>query len=299
MEKANPEQKAPKTKEGRSSENSIKPTEDNKPKYSRNEDQLWTSQRMVGQERKECLPGTRKHSEGPTLADGTPRRQDAEEPNTATKGTRNQRNLPAKLMPIVAIAQRRQRGHRRRTSPRRGQMLCRKATPEPLSSEKPNRVESLCRMPFLHQFLMLIRTMRVAVVGAGVSGLVAAYTLARAGVHVVLYEKEDYLGGHAHTLCVDGIDIDLGFMVCNRVTYSNTMAFFEELGVDLELSDMSFSVSLDNGKGCEWGSSNGLAGLFAQKSNALNPFFWRMITEIVQFKQHVIEYALFPLFSND
>eukprot|EP01018_Ginkgo_biloba_P030451 Gb_22960 [translate_table: standard] len=135
-----------------------------------------------------------------------------------------------------------------------------------------------------------IRTMRVAVVGAGVSGLVAAYTLARAGVHVVLYEKEDYLGGHAHTLCVDGIDMDLGFMVWNRVTYSNTMAFFEELGVDLELSDMSFSVSLDNGKGCEWGSSNGLAGLFAQKSNALNPFFWRMIREIVQFKRHVIEY---------
>ncbi|KAH9315263.1 hypothetical protein KI387_023890, partial [Taxus chinensis] len=132
--------------------------------------------------------------------------------------------------------------------------------------------------------------MRVAVIGAGVSGLAAAYTLARAGVDVVLYEKEDYFGGHARTLCVDGIDVDLGFMICNRVTYSNLMAFFEELGVDLELSDMSFSVSLDNGKGCEWSSSNGLSGLFAQKSNALNPCFWQMIREIVKFKQDVLEY---------
>jgi len=63
--------------------------------------------------------------------------------------------------------------------------------------------------------------MRVAVVGAGVSGLVAAYTLARAGVHVVVYEKETYLGGHARTFSVDGIDMDLGFMVCNRVSFQS------------------------------------------------------------------------------
>jgi cyclopropane-fatty-acyl-phospholipid synthase len=69
------------------------------------------------------------------------------------------------------------------------------------------------------------------------------------------------------------------------------MRFFEELGVDLELSDMSFSVSLDNGKGYEWAISNGLAGLFAQKTNVLNPFFWQMLCEILKFKQHVVEYA--------
>ena len=73
------------------------------------------------------------------------------------------------------------------------------------------------------------------------------------------------------------------------------MGFFEELGVDLELSDMSFSVSLDNGKGCEWSSSNGLSGLFAQKSNAFNLYFWQMIREIVKFKQDVLQYAHPPV----
>lgn len=61
--------------------------------------------------------------------------------------------------------------------------------------------------------------MRVAVVGAGISGLVSAYVLAKAGVNVVLYEKEDYLGGHARTVNVDGVDFDLGFMVFNRVSH--------------------------------------------------------------------------------
>ncbi|KAJ6430242.1 hypothetical protein OIU84_021617 [Salix udensis] len=61
--------------------------------------------------------------------------------------------------------------------------------------------------------------MRVAVVGAGISGLVSAYVLAKAGVEVVLYEKDDYLGGHAKTVTFDGVDLDLGFMVFNRVSH--------------------------------------------------------------------------------
>ncbi|KAJ6903696.1 hypothetical protein NC651_021008 [Populus alba x Populus x berolinensis] len=132
--------------------------------------------------------------------------------------------------------------------------------------------------------------MRVAVVGAGISGLVSAYVLAEAGVEVVLYEKEDYLGGHAKTVSFDGVDLDLGFMVFNRVTYPNMMEFFESLGIDMELSDMSFSVSLDEGQGCEWGSRNGLSGLFAQKKNMLNPYFWKMLREIIKFKDDVLSY---------
>ncbi|XP_062167109.1 uncharacterized protein LOC133873419 [Alnus glutinosa] len=132
--------------------------------------------------------------------------------------------------------------------------------------------------------------MRVAVIGAGISGLVSAYVLAKAGADVVLYEKEDYLGGHAKTVNVDGIDLDLGFMVFNRVTYPNMMEFFESLGVDMEASDMSFAVSLDNGQGCEWGSRNGLSSLFAQKKNVLNPPFWQMIREIIKFKHDVLSY---------
>lgn len=68
--------------------------------------------------------------------------------------------------------------------------------------------------------------MRVAVVGAGISGLVAAHVLAKAGVSVVLYEKEEYLGGHAKTVNVDGTDLDLGFMVFNRVSLFSPLFFF-------------------------------------------------------------------------
>lgn len=127
-------------------------------------------------------------------------------------------------------------------------------------------------------------------VGGGVSGLVAAYVAAEGGLEVVLYEKEDYLGGHAKTVAVDGTSLDLGFMVFNRVTYPNMMEFFENLGVDMELSDMSLAVSLDKGNGCEWGSRTGLSGLFAQKRNAFNPYFWKMIREIIKFKNDVIDY---------
>ncbi|KAI7730769.1 hypothetical protein M8C21_008056 [Ambrosia artemisiifolia] len=133
--------------------------------------------------------------------------------------------------------------------------------------------------------------MRVAVVGAGISGLASAYVLTKAGAEVVLYDKEEYLGGHAKTVTVDGgLDLDLGFMVFNRVTYPNMLELFETLGVDIEISDMSFSVSLDEGNGCEWGSRSALSGLFAQKKNLLNPYFWNMIREITKFKHDVMRY---------
>lgn len=64
----------------------------------------------------------------------------------------------------------------------------------------------------------IMSNMKVAVIGAGISGLVSAYVLAKAGVDVVLYEKEEYLGGHAKTVTFDGVELDLGFMVFNRVS---------------------------------------------------------------------------------
>lgn len=60
--------------------------------------------------------------------------------------------------------------------------------------------------------------MKVAVVGAGISGLAAAYELSKSGADVVVYEKEAYLGGHARTVNVDGVDLDVGFMVFNQVS---------------------------------------------------------------------------------
>ncbi|GFP83401.1 probable fatty acid methyltransferase [Phtheirospermum japonicum] len=133
--------------------------------------------------------------------------------------------------------------------------------------------------------------MRVAVVGSGVSGLVAAYVLAKDGIEVVLYEKDDYLGGHACTVNVDGTQLDLGFMLANRVTYPNVMEFFETLGVDMEPSDTSFSVSLTEGQGCEWGTRNGFSSLFAQKKNIFNPHFWKMIREINKFHYDALNYV--------
>ncbi|CAN8258369.1 unnamed protein product [Cochlearia groenlandica] len=134
--------------------------------------------------------------------------------------------------------------------------------------------------------------MRVAVIGGGISGLGSAYVLAKeVGVkEIVLFEKEETLGGHAKTVRIDGVDLDIGFIVFNRVTYPNMMEFFENLGVGMEDSDMSFSVSLENGKGCEWGSRNGLSSLFSQKRNILNPYFLKMIIEFTKFKEDVLKY---------
>ncbi|KAF6135749.1 hypothetical protein GIB67_028605 [Kingdonia uniflora] len=133
--------------------------------------------------------------------------------------------------------------------------------------------------------------MRVAVVGAGINGLVSAYILAKEGVDVVLYEKEDYLGGgHAWTVNIEGVDIDLGSMVM-RVTCPNMMEFFDSLGVETERTDISVAVSLDKGRSCEWGTRNGLSSLFAQKRNLLNPYFYQMIREILKFKDVVIKFV--------
>ncbi|KAK8571928.1 hypothetical protein V6N12_027996 [Hibiscus sabdariffa] len=75
------------------------------------------------------------------------------------------------------------------------------------------------------------------------------------------------------------------------------MDFFESLGIDMEPSDVSFSVSLDEGNGFEWGSRNGFSSLFAQKSNLFSPCFWQMLREICKFKNDVTSY-LEPLESN-
>ncbi|PIM99623.1 Polyenoic fatty acid isomerase [Handroanthus impetiginosus] len=123
--------------------------------------------------------------------------------------------------------------------------------------------------------------MRVAVVGGGISGLVAAYVLAKDGAEVVLYEKEDSLGGHAKTVTVNGNALDLGFMVFSQVTCPNMMELFETLAVDMELSDMSsFSTTC-----------SGLSSLFAQKKNILNPCFWKIIREITKFKNDASNYV--------
>lgn len=135
--------------------------------------------------------------------------------------------------------------------------------------------------------------MRIAVVGAGISGLGSAHYLERAGHEVTLYEAADYFGGHTHTVDVtlDGVTapVDTGFLVCNDHTYPNILKLFAELGVDLAPSDMSFAVRADNDN-IEW-SGTSLTSLFAQPSNALKPEFLRFLADIVRFNRMTTDMA--------
>jgi len=123
---------------------------------------------------------------------------------------------------------------------------------------------------------------RIAVVGAGVSGLTAAYRLADK-FDVTLYEKGDYLGGHVHThqLEIDGQKraVDSGFIVYNDRTYPQFMALLKELGCDGEPTEMSFSLKRKN---LEY-NGHSLKTLFAQKSNLFRPKFWQMLRDILKF----------------
>ena len=130
--------------------------------------------------------------------------------------------------------------------------------------------------------------MRVAVIGAGVAGLGAAWLLSRRH-EVVLYEREPRLGGHACTVEVPAatphggpLAVDAGFIVYNERNYPNLVALFEHLGVATETSDMSFSVSLDGGR-FEYGSS--FAGYVAQRRNLVRPAFLRMTRDILRFNR--------------
>ena len=127
--------------------------------------------------------------------------------------------------------------------------------------------------------------MKIAVVGAGISGLSAAYYLSKKH-KVDLFEKENQFGGHANTLKVaydhnKEIAVDIGFMVFNKNTYPNLINFFSENKIEIEKSDMSFSVSVD-GSDIEY-CGKGLGGIFSNKKNLLNLKFIKMFFEILSF----------------
>lgn len=124
------------------------------------------------------------------------------------------------------------------------------------------------------------RSLDIAVVGSGISGLSAAWLLSKKH-RVVLYEADNRLGGHSNTVDTPGVAIDTGFIVFNESTYPNLTALFAHIGVVTKRSDMSFAVSLDDGK-LEY-SGTGLLGLFAQGRNAISARFWRMLFDLVRF----------------
>jgi predicted NAD/FAD-binding protein len=126
--------------------------------------------------------------------------------------------------------------------------------------------------------------MRIAVVGAGVSGLHAAWRLSREH-DVTLYEANHYAGGHTATVDVEWegrtYGVDTGFIVFNDWTYPNFIAMLRELGVAWQPSNMSFSLRCER-TGLEYNGTS-VNSLFAQRRNALRPSFLRMIADIVRF----------------
>jgi len=134
--------------------------------------------------------------------------------------------------------------------------------------------------------------MKLAIVGSGISGLAVAHTL-RDHADITVFEAGDYFGGHTHTVDItlptpQGMvthGVDTGFLVFNERTYPNLINLFAELQVETAPSNMSFSVKVPgalNGKTLEW-SGTDLNSVFAQRSNLVNPRFWRMLADVMRF----------------
>jgi uncharacterized protein len=128
--------------------------------------------------------------------------------------------------------------------------------------------------------------MKVAIIGSGISGLTSAYLL-RNQYDVHVFEKEDWLGGHTHTIEVEEGDrtlaIDTGFIVFNDRTHPHFNRFIDQLGVAKKATDMSFSVS-NQITGLEYNGTD-INGLFAQRKNIFNVNFIRMLYSILSFNK--------------
>lgn len=132
--------------------------------------------------------------------------------------------------------------------------------------------------------------MRIAVIGSGISGMVAAHRL-QSEHEVVLFEAADRLGGHTNTVMVaEGqrqIPIDTGFIVFNRQTYPHFVALLKELDIAWVDSDMSFSARSDR-RDFEYNGRN-LSTLFSQRRRLLSPRFHRMVWDIFRFYRQAPE----------
>ena len=132
--------------------------------------------------------------------------------------------------------------------------------------------------------------MNIAIIGAGISGLSAAYYL-KDKHRITLYESAPRIGGHTATVDVHhaGRDyaIDTGFIVYNDWTYPNFIELLTELGVETQPTEMSFSVRCDD-SGLEYGGNN-LNTLFAQRRNLLRPSFHRLWRDILRFNREAVE----------
>ena len=144
--------------------------------------------------------------------------------------------------------------------------------------------------------------MKIAVIGAGISGLGCAYALSKLkNVELTIYEGGDHIGGHSNTvdLTLDTSvgpvthGIDTGFLVFNQRTYPRLLRLFHEIDAPIAKSDMSFSVSIPNqdGKNLEWAGTD-LNSLFAQRENLFNLNFLVMVKDIIRFNSLCTKLAL-------
>ena len=126
--------------------------------------------------------------------------------------------------------------------------------------------------------------MKIAIVGAGISGLTCAYLLHREH-DITVFESNDYAGGHANTVDVRTgnatLPVDTGFLVFNEQNYPTLCRLFDELEVPSRASDMSFSVHCE-ASGREWNGSS-LNQVFAQRTNLLRWSHWQMVSDIMRF----------------
>lgn len=125
---------------------------------------------------------------------------------------------------------------------------------------------------------------RIAIVGGGVSGIVAAHLLQRCA-DVTLFERNHYLGGHTNTVVLErgpdaGLAVDTGFIVLNNKTYPLFHRFLVDLEVPVRWSDMSFSYYSELTK--EQYAGTTINGLFADRKNILRPRFYRFLGEIAR-----------------
>lgn len=131
---------------------------------------------------------------------------------------------------------------------------------------------------------MTHQSRKIAIVGAGIAGLSAAWLL-RQRHQITVFEREARIGGHANTVLVpmEGLNhaVDTGFIVYNEQNYPNLVALFDHLKVPTHASDMSFAVSARAGQ-LEY-SSDAPAGLFGQRRNLFRPAFWRMLADVRRF----------------
>lgn len=130
---------------------------------------------------------------------------------------------------------------------------------------------------------------RIAIVGSGISGAAAAWALNP--VHdVTLFEAQARLGGHTATVDIvyDGtpISVDTGFIVYNELNYPLLTALFQQLDVRTHASEMSFALSLDDGR-LEW-SGQSHSALFAQRRNLVSPGFYWMLREVLRFNRQCL-----------